>query len=775
MRKASLSTLLPALALAVSSCTFLENFDQYTAGSGGQGGTSPLGGAAGGGAAGAAGAGGAAGLSGSAGAGQGGSAGSSGAGTAGSAGASAGEAGQAGDGGSAGDAGAAGDSGAAGAAGSGMGAIGSDGTPCPTAAALACAGNAQKVALICDGQTMLWKVAAVCSGQQLCDSEPGPNAGSCQDPAPACVGKEPGDVGCAGPDRVRCGPDLVTTTTLASCKSALHCTQSTGDTCVACTVGEATCEGASLQLCNAKQDAFAESKKCATAALCDAAAAACKAPACNVGEFTCAVDALQTCNADRTAFELSKMCLPGLCDAPGKQCDACQPSASSCIDKGTKGACSADGQKLTPTPCPAATPSCVGAGNCVACLKDDDCPLPANACLLPVCNAGKCDTKPVPASTPTTSQIVGDCKQGVCDGKGVASTVPDAADLPVDDGNPCTLEVCNGDAPAHPPGPNGTKCPTGACTDGSCGPGASCDGMTGLNCGPSQNQTCCAASGVDGGKYDRGYDVSGDPGNPPVVGLQAKGAAPATISTFTLDLYEVTVRRFRRYVDAYPASRPNVGDGAFPKGSFTGWSADWDSKMPLDAADYKSKLSCITDYPTWTDAPGPNEDLPITCVTWYDALAFCAWDGGRLPSEAEWNYAAAGGLEQRAYPWATSVPAIDETYASFYITPDGCSGDGNVGCAFTDIVTPGKFAKGKGKWGHFDLAGNVREWVLDSFINANTYAITPCVDCVSFGEFPQNITRGGHFGGKASEVRSANRFALGRITRSGQVGLRCAR
>jgi hypothetical protein len=66
---------------------------------------------------------------------------------------------------------------------------------------------------------------------------------------------------------------------------------------------------------------------------------------------------------------------------------------------------------------------------------------------------------------------------------------------------------------------------------------------------------------------------------------------------------------------------------------------------------------------TWTDTVGPNENLPMNCVPWYKAFAFCVWDGGRLPTEAEWNYAATGGNEQRKYPWGSTAP--DDALAVF--------------------------------------------------------------------------------------------------------------
>jgi hypothetical protein len=111
---------------------------------------------------------------------------------------------------------------------------------------------------------------------------------------------------------------------------------------------------------------------------------------------------------------------------------------------------------------------CDGAGHCVACLQASDCGTSA-ACKSFTCDAGVCNTHLAASGTVVTNATAGDCRSDQCDGAGnLVSSAVDAADLPADDGNACTLETCAGGAPAHPPAPLGT-----ACTQGG---GSICDG-----------------------------------------------------------------------------------------------------------------------------------------------------------------------------------------------------------------------------------------------------------------------------------------------------------
>ena len=96
---------------------------------------------------------------------------------------------------------------------------------------------------------------------------------------------------------------------------------------------------------------------------------------------------------------------------------------------------------------------------------------------------------------------------------------------------------------------------------------------------------------------------------------------------------------------------------------------------------------------TWTDAPGDNEQLPMNCVGFYEAFAFCLWDGGRLPTEAEWESVAAGGEENRLYPWGSTAPGADAMHAVH-----GCYYDGVDTCdGLVDIAPVGSAPMGNGR------------------------------------------------------------------------------
>jgi len=306
------------------------------------------------------------------------------------------------------------------------------------------------------------------------------------------------------------------------------------------------------------------------------------------------------------------------------------------------------------------------------------------------------------------------------------------------------------------------------------------------NCGPDGNESCCASLPVVGGTFSRTYANNGS-------GATGK-ADPATISAFRLDKYEVTVARLRQFVNylaaggALPGSGSgkhghlNAGKGladGSKAGSFEpGWDSSWNGNLPTGAsavATWTKNLACSTGtYGTWSASAGNNEALPITCLNWFEAHAFCIWDGGFLPSETEWRYAAAGGDEQRMYPWGSTAPGADSKYAMYdCYYPTGKAGNCT---SLANIAKVGTTSLGAGRFGQLDLSGSVWEWNLDVY---SAKYDSPCTDCANLSGGTDRVLPGGGFHtGLMPYMLSSNRTSLNYATTyrgDYGVGVRCAR
>ena len=296
------------------------------------------------------------------------------------------------------------------------------------------------------------------------------------------------------------------------------------------------------------------------------------------------------------------------------------------------------------------------------------------------------------------------------------------------------------------------------------------------DCGPAQ-ESCCTSLEVTGGTFYRRYG-----------GDATQFADPATVSNFRLDKYAVTVGRFRRFLNRWNAGwRPAPGTGRhshlnggkglanMPTGGYEpGWLSSFGSLVaPTDA-----NLSSCTDggdipesfnYSTWTETPGNRENLPIDCVNYFEAYAFCIWDGDAfIPSQAELEYAAAGGSQQREYPWGSADPGTDSEYAVY-----GCffpSGSGT--CSGVSNIAPvGSAPRGQGLWGQLDLAGNVWQWVMDG-----AFGLSGCFDCTNLDTTDESdrAIEGGSFESYATFFLAPS-YRAESLVRSYDTGFRCAR
>jgi formylglycine-generating enzyme required for sulfatase activity len=255
-----------------------------------------------------------------------------------------------------------------------------------------------------------------------------------------------------------------------------------------------------------------------------------------------------------------------------------------------------------------------------------------------------------------------------------------------------------------------------------------------------------------------------------------------TLSPFLLDKYEVTVSRFRAFLTQYPVF-PSEGSGGVPNHPTTGWKKEWNLVLPQSVDELMESIaSCDETYATLTVAPGDNERMPMNCVSWYVAQAFCIWDGGRLPTEAEWEYAAAGGVEGRVYPWGSDYPSGNgsnpgDAHANFQVIwsndfMDGGSGEGR-------ILDVGSTPLGDARWGHQDMAGNVEELVYD-YHQREWWTWddggAPCSqDCVNDHPSEGAVIKGGSYLSLGDRLRASSfeQFAKGDVLPD--VGFRCAR
>jgi formylglycine-generating enzyme required for sulfatase activity len=282
---------------------------------------------------------------------------------------------------------------------------------------------------------------------------------------------------------------------------------------------------------------------------------------------------------------------------------------------------------------------------------------------------------------------------------------------------------------------------------------------------------------VPGGTFYRTYDL--DPGGIKTVaadGGPLNLADPATVSAFRLDKYLVTVGRFRSFRAAWqggwhPAAasgkHTHLRGGTGLAATTGGFEAGWASADDANVAPTDVNLTC-SPYATWTPAAGANEQLPINRVNWYEAYAFCIWDGGFLPSDAELEFAMAGGSEQREYPWGAADPGTNNQFAIY-----GCNypAAGGKCTTFASVAPVGTALLGAGRWGQLDLAGDMFQWDLDvHFALAN-----PCSDCANVLPGPFRTRRGGDYSVDMSTLLVAYNPFSEPGYRSDGTGFRCAR
>ncbi|MFC7344341.1 formylglycine-generating enzyme family protein [Saccharopolyspora griseoalba] len=231
------------------------------------------------------------------------------------------------------------------------------------------------------------------------------------------------------------------------------------------------------------------------------------------------------------------------------------------------------------------------------------------------------------------------------------------------------------------------------------------------------------------------------------------------VSSFAIDACAVTNARFAEFVDAtgYRTDAEQYG-WSFVFAKFLPGHLRKDSPRPEGAPWW-----CGVRGAWWRHPEGPGSDLtdrwehPAVHISWNDAAAYCAWAGKRLPTEAEWEYAARGGIDQARFPWGDELEPGGEHRCNVWqgqFPVRNTEADGYAGTAPVDAFEPNGF-------GLYNVSGNVWEWCADPFAE---------------GVEPRAM-RGGSYlchDSYCNRYRVAARSANTPDSSSGNLGFRCA-
>ena len=225
-----------------------------------------------------------------------------------------------------------------------------------------------------------------------------------------------------------------------------------------------------------------------------------------------------------------------------------------------------------------------------------------------------------------------------------------------------------------------------------------------------------------------------------------------SVSGFSVDRYEVTNKEFSYFV----TTTGHITDAEKSRKAWH-WNGKWRR----------------VEHANWQHPHGPDSSIhgldthPVVQVSWNDAKAYCEWRGKRLPTEAEWEYAARGN-DNRVYAWGKEIP--DSARAS-YGSNVCCAADDHDSFLYTAPV--GSFKRGDSLFGVSDMTGNVWEWVEDGF-DPEYYSRSPEQDPVNRSATVEKVIRGGGWGNNPEGLRATLRHANPPHFALSMVGFRCA-
>ncbi len=273
---------------------------------------------------------------------------------------------------------------------------------------------------------------------------------------------------------------------------------------------------------------------------------------------------------------------------------------------------------------------------------------------------------------------------------------------------------------------------------------------------------------VPGGRFAMGSDDR--------FAYPADGEGPVhdvRLRAFLIDRHAVSNDRFAAFIEA---------TGHVTDAERWGWSFVFEGLLPEDFPPTRSVAAAPwwrqVEGAQWRHPEGPHSDLedrgnhPVVHVSHADALAYCAWAGVRLPTEAEWEFAARGGLEGRVFPWGDELEPGAEHRMNVWqgdFPTRNTAADGYLGTAPVDAFP----ANG---YGLHNTTGNVWEWTADWF-DPGFYGVSPAQDPTGPPAGSRRVTRGGSYLCHASycrRYRVAARSANMPDDATGNIGFRVA-
>jgi sulfatase modifying factor 1 len=262
--------------------------------------------------------------------------------------------------------------------------------------------------------------------------------------------------------------------------------------------------------------------------------------------------------------------------------------------------------------------------------------------------------------------------------------------------------------------------------------------------------------------------------NTPLIALDGEGPQrQVTLRSFALEAVAVTNARFAAFVEA---------TGYLTEAERFGWSPVFRLLLPADAP-YPPSTGATpwwvrVDGAHWAAPEGPGSsiadrlDHPVAHVSWEDAKAFAAWCGGRLPTEAEWERAARGGLADPRFPWGDEEPDDSTVMCNIWqgVFPHtNTQVDGYLGTSPVDAFAPNTA-------GLYGMAGNVWEWTGDAF-RVRSLSRGAKLRNANAAETSEKVMKGGSFLCHKSycyRYRIAARSALTAESSASNVGFRVA-